>query len=127
MSTPIRLVTRIEGGQLINLKNLKRIRAFSTELCTSVISSHIDPKTYRESYVILRENEGYIFREITHGMGICGHRRTVRALVLAAARLMHIEVLDAPIEDDVFERTAKIVAWSAGNPRTRGPFPFGAP
>lgn len=79
----IKAFVQLQNGQLLSSKNHKRIVARSTTVCTNVIHREIDNKTYHEEWRISRECKGYIFREVKHGGGICGHHPSVRALVLA--------------------------------------------
>lgn len=82
MTTPITATVRLENGSLLTEANMGRIVARSSRLCTNVIHPKIDPKTYREKWVIRKDPEGFIFVEVTHGGGICGHARNVRQLVI---------------------------------------------
>lgn len=78
----LRVQCSIRNGKYITNKNVDRIFAVSSELCTHVKSFAIDPKTYHEKWAVKKEPEGYIFREVTHGGGINGHHKTLRSLIL---------------------------------------------
>lgn len=77
----------IVNGKYISKKNMARIVAISTRPCTRVhgvpaIDKSIKENgTYFEKWVIKKEKEGYIFREINHGGGISGHWSTLRMLI----------------------------------------------
>jgi hypothetical protein len=112
MSTLIKVHIRIEGGALLSAANQKRIRVTSTTPDRCVIWPG-KPANYCDSYVLMHEPKGFIFREINHGCGISGHFPTVRQAVIAAARHgLKIEVCDEPISDAMFERTAAVVEWA---------------
>jgi len=83
--------------KLINAKfatknNINKIYAISSRLCTNVHGYGIDPKTYYEKWVIKKEPQGYIFREITHNGGISGHHPTVKRCVMMATG-SHLKVV----------------------------------
>lgn len=89
--------------QHIRLKNINRIVAISTEVCKNIICKGIDNSSYHEMWTIVKEKEGYIFREVTHGMAICGHHKTLRKLVIRSGGHDHIKIvlLDEPLADDL--------------------------
>jgi hypothetical protein len=81
--------TKLVNGSLIKKDNWHTIIAKSTTACTGVSGvAKIDEARrtggYYESWVIKKEPEGYIFREINHNGGICGHHKTPRLAVLTA-------------------------------------------
>jgi hypothetical protein len=92
----IQFKTRIH---LINAKyaskaNMGKIFAVSSEVCKNVIMAGIDNKTYKERWAIKKEDNGYIFREVTHNGGINGHHKTIRRLVMCtASSFKHITVI----------------------------------
>jgi len=89
------------NGRFATNKNAHRIRCEKTEPgCTGVRHRDIpNPETYREVYRIKkdhwdewkngkptgRKRKGYSFVEVTHGMGMVGVHRSVRALITAAS------------------------------------------
>lgn len=83
---------KVSNGSLIRKANMNRIRVYSTRLCTDVIHRSINNKNYFEMYVVKKEKEGYIFREVTHGMGISGHHKTLRSLIISACSFPHFRV-----------------------------------
>jgi hypothetical protein len=89
---PLKLKYKLEGGSWVTVANMHRIRVRSKRLCTSVIHSKIDPKSYHESYVVVKDKDGYRFVEVTHGMGICGSHKTLRGLVAATLWFGYFEV-----------------------------------
>jgi hypothetical protein len=117
MSTEIKVRISISGGRLLSAANRKRIRVTTLTPDRCVIWPG-KPAGYCDSYVLMRERKGFIFREVNHGCGI-GFHATVRDAVISAARhAFRVEVLDEPIAETVFERTAAVVSW-AENPRSR--------
>lgn len=83
--TVIRVKCQLVNGKFVSKRNINKIIAVNSELCTHVKGYGIDPKTYYEKWTIKKEDKGYIFREITHGGGINGHHKTIRELVMATA------------------------------------------
>jgi len=81
------------NGKFASKKNMHKIFAISSRLCTTVIMNGIDPKTYYEKWVIKKEPEGYIFREVTHNGGISGHHPTVKRCVIRATGHRDIKIV----------------------------------
>ena len=104
MNQQIKVHYRIEGGHLLSRANIPRIIARCTRptdksgnSLPSPIERFRNDPPYFQTWVIRKEPKGYIFREVTHGAGICGCHPTVRALVLAAVcDYITVEVLDTP-------------------------------
>jgi hypothetical protein len=86
----------ISNGQFISKANIARIVAVSSELCENVRHPRIDPLTYKERWVIKKEEKGYIFREVTHGCGISGHHKTLRQLVMRSCGHQGIKIILEP-------------------------------
>jgi len=55
---------------------------YGNSLPSPILRLKNDPP-YFQKWVIKKESKGYIFREVTHGGGICGCHRTVRQLVIS--------------------------------------------
>lgn len=83
------------NGKYASRCNMSRIIAVSSEVCKNVIHPAIDNSTYKEKWVIKREKQGYIFREVTHGGGI-GIYKTIKECVMAACKFSHIKVIFEP-------------------------------
>ncbi len=120
MTNPkIKAHIRIENGKLISRANASRLVVRGTkDISKNVLGLHIAPD-YREMWIVALEPEGYIWREITHAMGINGHHRTLRELVRSTAALGYeIEVLQEPIAEQVFasvkDKGPKALAQAAG-------------
>jgi hypothetical protein len=96
MSTAkIRAHIRLENGQLISKANAARFVVHGRNDVSKTILGHGFTPEYRERWVIKHEPQGYIWREVTHGMGINGHRKTLRDLVMSVAVMGYeIEVLE---------------------------------
>jgi hypothetical protein len=67
-----------------------------------------EPPYFRE-WRIERSSKGFAFREVGSGMGICGHRPTVRELVISALFVFsdeqfRVEVTEEPFEDAKWEK-----------------------
>lgn len=91
---------RVSHSNLITKKNMSRIRVYSSRVCDNVIHPRIDNKSYFETYVVKKDPKGYIFQEVTHGMGISGYHKTLRELIISACLSPHLRVcveLDAAV------------------------------
>lgn len=92
----IEFKTRVKliNGKYVSEANMHKIFAISSRLCTYVHGYGIDPCAYKERWAIKKEEEGYIFREVTHDGGINGHHKTLRSLVMRTAAFGgHIKVI----------------------------------
>lgn len=89
----IQLRVSVAGGRVLTAKNAHRITARSTrasdrmgnaldKLGKSPIFRLRDEPPYFQRWVIKKEKEGFIFREVQSNSGICGHAPTVRKLVI---------------------------------------------
>lgn len=80
----------LHGGRLLTAANASKITARATrptDRCGNTLPTPIeryrnDPP-YFQQWVIKKETRGFIFREISNGLGICGHHPSIRALVTA--------------------------------------------
>lgn len=79
----------VPNGRLLSAANASKITCRSTRptdksgnSLPSPIARHRDDPPYFQRYQIKKEKQGFIFREVTNGSGICGHHATVRALVI---------------------------------------------
>lgn len=103
MTKTIKAHVRIENWRLASAVNITRLVVRGTkDISRNVLGYDFKPE-YRELYVVMREQEGYIWREVTHGMGINGHHPTLRDLVRSTACLGYeIEVLPEPLTKETF-------------------------
>lgn len=94
MNPIIKAQIRLTNGKLACKANMARcVVRGSKDISKNVLGFGFTPE-YRELYVVRLEREGYIWREITHGMGIHGHHPTFRQLIKTTAALGYeIEVL----------------------------------
>jgi hypothetical protein len=101
---------RLENGRLISKANATRfVVRGKKDISKTVLGFNFTP-SYREQWVIVHEPEGYIWREVTHALGINGHWPTIRDLVRGtAAQGYEIEVLAEPIPDAVFASVKSLV------------------
>lgn len=106
---------RLENGRLISKANASRFVVRGDKDISKTVRGYNFSPDYREQYIIVREPEGYIWREVTHAMGINGHRRTIRDLVRDTAALGYeIEVLPEPVPAAVLTSVkAKVEKWWA--------------
>ena len=84
---------KLTGGNLLSAANAHRIIARATAPTDrygntlvkgkSPIDYLRDEPPYTQRWAVKKEPEGYIFREVSHNGGTCGHHPTVRALVEA--------------------------------------------
>src|SRR6185437_2121799 len=88
----------LENGRLISEANVSRFIVRGTkDISKNVLGYGFKPE-YRELYVVMREPQGYIWREVTHGMGINGHHETLREMLrTTASQGYEIEVLPEPL------------------------------
>lgn len=89
----------LKNGNKLNKYNWQNVIAKSTRACTNVNGvKEIDRLrqlhgVYHESWVIKKEMEGYIFREVNHNGGINGHHKTYRLAVFYAINVTpYIEI-----------------------------------
>lgn len=82
---------KLDGGRLLSAKNAHRIVARTTRpsdksgnRLPSPIERYRNDPPYFQRWVIHKDVKGYCFREVNHGGGICGYRKTVRSLVASA-------------------------------------------
>ena len=100
MNPKIKARVRIENGKLASKANASRLIVRGTKDISKTM--HVRGFTftaeYRELYVVMLEQKGYIWREVKHGCGINGHHRTLRELVRnTVCQGYEIEVLPQPI------------------------------
>ena len=103
MNPKIKAHVRLENGKLISKANASRLVVRgNSDISKNVLVRGISPE-YRETWIVMLEPQGYIWREVTHGMGINGHHRTLRDLVRSTACLGYeIEVLPEPVSKEMF-------------------------
>lgn len=92
----IRSKLKLINGKFASKKNMDKIFAISSQLCTHVHAYGIDPKTYYEKWTIRKDHTGFSFREVTHNGGICGSWPTVRELVMHSSHFDHIKIIFQP-------------------------------
>lgn len=90
----------ISNSRYLIAKYAPRIVAFKlTPMGNNIRDPKIDPSVpYYEMWVIRKEQRGYIFREVTHGMGINGPHKTVRKLVLST--VMYGDIIVALLQEN---------------------------
>lgn len=83
----------LDGGTLLSTANAHRIIARDTrpsdrsgnrlrEGEKSPIERYKNDPPYFQRWTVKKEPEGFIFREVTHNGGLCGHADNVRQLVI---------------------------------------------
>lgn len=87
MATEITVKYKIENGRLISEKNINRIFAIGEagKLDGLLNVTKVDVKTYVPRYKLVKEDEGYIFREVMFNLGIAGASKTLREQVIKAS------------------------------------------
>lgn len=95
-------VYSLKNGRGIS-KNWRSIVAKSNRPCTGILGVEAIEKAkreqgaYFEEYRLFNEKgKGYIFLEINHKCGICGHSKTVKEAVFKALQFEHITVFFTP-------------------------------
>jgi hypothetical protein len=110
---------RLENGRMISAANARRIVVRGNK---DISKTHLGlgfTSSYRETWVIMHEPKGYIWREITHGCGINGHFSTLRGLVLrTAAAGYDVEVLPDDVAPGVFDCVRATVERNRIPPRS---------
>lgn len=92
----------IQNWRLVSRANMRRIVVRGTKDVSQTIRGYEFSESYRELYVVVHEPEGFIWREITHAMGINGHHGTLRDLIRSTALLgFEIEVLSELLDDEI--------------------------
>lgn len=98
----IKCHVRVEGGKLLTAANAHRIKAvalYPTDrmgnalhldkkngtALSPIYELRNDPPYFQEWRLVKVAKRGYAWREVTHGSGICGHRESVRLLVMATS------------------------------------------
>lgn len=88
---PKQIIARVtlDGGTLLSAANAHRIMARDTRPSDRMGNRHPSPlhrykndPPYFQRWTIKKEPEGFIFREVTHNGGLCGHADNVRQLVI---------------------------------------------
>lgn len=72
----------LTNGKHIGDKNIDKILARDTRENTSLYEGGTLVKGYFCRYKAVKEEEGYIFREVKFNTGINGHHPTLRSLIL---------------------------------------------
>jgi hypothetical protein len=111
MSNPmISACVRLQNGKLISKSNMTRLVVRGNQDISQNIRGYGFTPAYREMHAIMREPRGYIWREVTHAMGINGHHRTLRGLVMATCcDGYEIEVLPEPVPEEIRNAIAQHV------------------
>lgn len=77
----------LDGGSLLSEANMHRITVRSTKPTDRMgnrLSDDYTGQQYFQKWVVKKEPEGFIFREVSHNAGLCGHAANVRQLVIRA-------------------------------------------
>lgn len=106
-------ITVIGYSQLSRVKHT-RIKARSKEVNTSCFGPNVDrireeKGSYTSEYRLVKEKQGYIFREVLMDIGINGHHKTMKRAIVAALRFVDIYV-DENFEHeslDIFKKYKK--------------------
>jgi|GEM_PF-6979742 len=85
---------KLEGGRLLTAKNASKITArkiiatdkYGNRILLKPDGTIIGPfgptQAYYQVWKIHRDENGYCWREVTHGGGICGYAENIRELVI---------------------------------------------
>lgn len=90
----------LKNGNKLNKKNWHKVIAVATEPnhCNqgwpAIDKIRNEGGEYYDTWKLKKEEEGYIFREITHGGGINGHHKTYRQAIFKA--LSHRIIISIP-------------------------------
>lgn len=88
----------LQNGNKVTKANWKKVFAVSSIPCSNVhgVPAIEDAKrlkgVYFERWNLVREKDGFIFREINHGGGIDGHHDTFKKAIFFALRHRNISV-----------------------------------
>jgi hypothetical protein len=98
----IKARVRLENGKLAIKANQSRLIVRGTKDVSDTVRGYGFNSSYREMYVVMQEPEGFIWREVTHGMGINGHHRTLQEMVrTTACQGYEIELLPEPVNSEL--------------------------
>lgn len=100
--TTIKAHIRLEGGQLLSEANAQSIIARHQPFADMTPGF----QAYFQRWVVRKEPQGFIFREVSHGAGICGHHPTVRQLVIATLCGLSSDIIVEVEEADCAARQA---------------------
>ena len=111
MSNPtIKAKFRLENGKLITKANQSRLIVRGRKDISRTVLGYGFKPNYRETFIVMREPEGFIWREVTHGMGINGHHRSFLDLIRNTAyQGYEIELLPEPVSSEVFAEVRRNV------------------
>lgn len=111
MNNPkIKAHVRLENGKLATKANQPRLIVRGTKDISNTVRGYGFNSSYRETYVVMHEPEGFIWREVTHAMGINGHHRTLQTLVrTTACQGYEIELLPEPVNPEVLAEVRRNV------------------
>ena len=88
-----------KNGKYISLKNIDKIFAIASRPCTNIKGVPLIDKLisegqeYFERWKIVKGPDGYEFREINHGCGICGPHKTLRQLIARTCGSSQIQII----------------------------------
>ena len=87
MSINISVKLQINNGRYVTEANANKLFALSQKgaLAGLVFGTNIDLENYTPRYAFVKEAQGWIAREQTFNLSICGHRKTLREQVIAVA------------------------------------------
>ncbi len=88
---------KISNGKLISQANIENIFAvkqtpLQKHLHVTGVPEIDNAKTYYETFKIVKEPQGYIFREVLHKGGINGFHPTLRSLIMQTVGHYQIKI-----------------------------------
>lgn len=86
MAKHIEVKCTIKNGSLVTESNASKIVVVGVKGSfhgwVSGIGTQVNTEDYTPRYVMVKEEEGWIAREVTFGFGITGHTRTLRDQII---------------------------------------------
>lgn len=115
MEVQLKIKIKVEGYSALHGIDHSRISLKGMEVCTNLGSLTTD--AIREKYGafycqyrLVKEPNGYIFREVIHDTGISGHHKTIKQAIYRSLGFGYKLFIDEPFDYSEFEGFKKLEA-----------------
>ncbi|MCC4238148.1 hypothetical protein LL266_16790 [Vibrio anguillarum] len=84
MAKNIEVKCTIKNGSLVTEANAPKIFVFGKKgaFHNHIVGTQVDTENYTPRYALVKEEEGWIAREVTFNTGILGHTNTLRQQII---------------------------------------------